>query len=41
MPQNSMQSIGQLVTRVLATLRTKLDGNHINIYADRDKTEAK
>ena len=34
-----MQSIGHLAARVLATLRTKLDGSHINTYVDQDKQE--
>ena len=34
-----MQPIGQLVAQVIAVLRTKLDGSHINTYADRNETE--
>ena len=32
-----MQSTGQLVAQVIAVLRTKLDGSHINTYVARDK----
>ena len=39
MQPDTMQSIGQLVSTVLAILRTKLDGKPITTYLDVSKEE--